>query len=324
MAMLLLLLLLATAVLGSASGHPKPSSRVEGVQKDISLLDYGAVCDGVHPDTAAFNRALAAAGAAVRGDSSSAVVRVPARRTCLTGPFNITSDFTTLYLEADSVVKASDEPALWPVGYPLPTFGPRALFSAFVGFYSVNGSGIDGTGSLDMDGQAWHGGRLDPKNDYKNLPNFVMVHGSANVGIRGVSLLNGCNWNVHLVYSTHCTVDGIRIITPFKGTDGVDVDSSTHIVVRNSFISNGDDCIAIKSGFDCFGIQMNRPSTDILISNISCTHGGSIAVGSEMSGGVADVLITDCLMRNLSGPVLSYRWTQVSARRHFQPCSNRA
>ena len=38
--------------------------------------------------------------------------------------------------------------------------------------------------------------------------------------------------------------------------------------------------------------------------------GGSIAVGSEMSGGVADVLITDCLMRNLSGPVLSYRWTQ--------------
>ena len=32
-------------------------------------------------------------------------------------------------------------------------------------------------------------------------------------------------------------------------------------------------------------------------------QGGAIAVGSEMSGGVADVLITDCRMLNLSGPV---------------------
>jgi hypothetical protein len=55
---------------------------------------------------------------------------------------------------------------------------------------------------------------------------------------------------------------------------------------------------------------MHRPSVDVLIHNVSCTHGGSIAVGSEMSGGVENVLISDCLMRNLSGPVLSYRWTQ--------------
>ena len=292
--------------------EPPARLKTDEVQ-DISLLDHGAVCDGVHADTAAFRSALAAAGAAVRGGGGgggNAVVRVPGQRTCVTGPFNITSDRTTLYLEAGSVVKASDDPALWPAGHPLPTFGPRALFSAFVGFYSVNGSGIDGTGSLDMNGQAWHGGRLDPKNDYKNLPHFVMVHGSAHVRIRGVSLLNGANWNVHLVYSTHCSVDGISIITPFKGTDGVDVDSSTHIVVKNSFISNGDDCIAIKSGFDCFGIQMHRPSSDILISNMTCTKGGSIAVGSEMSGGVANVLIEDCLMYNNSGPILSYRWTQ--------------
>ena len=80
--------------------------------------------------------------------------------------------------------------------------------------------------------------------------------------------------------------------------------------MRDSFISNGDDCIAIKSGFDCFGIAMRRPSSDVLIKNVSCTHGGAIAVGSEMSGGVENVLITDCVLRNLSGPVLSYRWTQ--------------
>jgi polygalacturonase len=90
----------------------------------------------------------------------------------------------------------------------------------------------------------------------------------------------------------------------------VDVDSSTHVRITNSYVSNGDDCIALKSGWDCFGIKMRRPTKDVLIENMTCTRGGSIAVGSEMSGGVADVLISDALMLNLSGPVLSYRWTQ--------------
>ena len=177
-----------------------------------------------------------------------------------------------------------------------------------------------------MNGAAWHGGRLDPKNDYKNLPKFVTVHSSEDVSLSGVSFINGTNWNIHIVYSTRCSVDGVRIVTPFKGTDGIDVDSSTHVIVENVIVSNGDDCVAVKSGFDCFGIAMHRPSSDILIrcclcclccqccqccpcclrclcycaarahtahlSNVSCTRGGSIAVGSEMSGGVENVLIT--------------------------------
>ena len=203
-------------------------------EHDISLLDHGAACDGVRPDTAAFRSAFRAAGVAVQGGGNvGVIVRVPANRTCLTGPFNITSDRTTLYIEAGSAIKASDDPALWPRGWPLPTYGPGILWSSFIGLYSVNGSGIDGEGTLDMNGAAWHGGRLDPQNDYRNLPKFVTVHTSVHTRIRGVSLLNGANWNVHVVYSTHCSVDNVRIVTPFRGTDGVDVDSSTHVVVRH-------------------------------------------------------------------------------------------
>jgi len=161
-----------------------------------------------------------------------------------------------------------------------------------------------------MNGKAWHGGRLDPKNDYKNLPHFVIVHNSTDIVLQDATFRNGACWNLHLLYSTRCTIDRIRIETPFKGTDGIDVDSSTHVTISNSFISNGDDCIALKSGWDCFGIKAHLPTTDVLISNMTCTKGGAIAVGSEMSGGVENVLIEDCLMLNLSGPVLSYRWTE--------------
>ena len=300
------------AVAAVAEGRPAAGGGPAPTRHTIALLDHGAACDGRTPDTAAFRSAFAAAGASIHAGSrlDTAEVRTPGNRTCLTGPFNITSNYTTLFLEAGSTIKASDDPALWPRGWPLPTFGPPYLFSSFVGLYSVRGSGISGEGSLDMNGAAWHGGRLDPKNDYKNLPKFLTVHSSADVHIQGVSLLNGANWNIHLVYSTRCSVDGVRIVTPFKGTDGIDIDSSTHIEVTDVFVSNGDDCVAIKSGFDCFGIAMHRPSSDVLIRNVSCMHGGAIAVGSEMSGGVENVLITDCLLRNLSGPVLSYRWTQ--------------
>ena len=286
----------------------------QGLQQglvNISLLDHAAACDGTTPDTAALRQAFAAAEVAVRGGASAVAVRVPAGRTCITGPFNISANHTILYLEAGSTVKASDDPALWrEAGVSWPTYGPARTLSGFVGLCSVTGSGIGGPGSLDMNGKAWHGGRLDPKNDYKNLPHFVIVHNSTDIVLQDATFRNGACWNLHLLYSTRCTIDRIRIETPFKGTDGIDVDSSTHVTISNSFISNGDDCIALKSGWDCFGIKAHLPTTDVLISNMTCTKGGAIAVGSEMSGGVENVLIEDCLMLNLSGPVLSYRWTE--------------
>eukprot|EP01051_Picozoa_sp_SAG22_P016270 SAG22_NODE_2267_length_2763_cov_3.832584_5_plen_300_part_01 len=226
----------------------------------ISLLDHGAACDGTTPDTAALGKAFAAAEAAVRRGASAAAVRVPRRRTCVTGPFKITANHTTLYLEAGSTLRASDDPALWTnSSVSRPTYGPARTLSGFVGLSSVTGSGIGGPGSLDMNGKAWHGGRLDPKNDYKNLPHFVIVHNSTDIVLQSATFLNGACWNIHLLYSTWCTIDRIRIETPFKGTDDIDVDSSTHVAISNSFISNGDDCIALKSGWDCFGIRAHLP-----------------------------------------------------------------
>eukprot|EP01047_Picozoa_sp_COSAG01_P006654 COSAG01_NODE_244_length_20489_cov_21.366748_3_plen_1243_part_00 len=232
----------STATAAPAAVPPEHHGRAQPGVTTIALLDHGAACDGVRTDTEAFVSALAAAGAAVSAGAELVEVHVPSHRTCLTGPFNITSNSTTLFLEEGSTVKAADDPSLWPRGWPLPTFGPHELFSSFVGLYSVRGSGVAGPGSLDMNGGAWHGGRLDPRNDYKNLPKFLTVHDCADVHIRGVSLLNGANWNIHLVFSTNCSVDGVRIVTPFKGTDGIDVDSSTHIQITNVFVHNGDDC----------------------------------------------------------------------------------
>ena len=67
------------------------------------------------------------------------------------------------------------------------------------------------------------------------------------------------------------------------------------MLIENSFFSTGDDGVAIKSGWDCYGVDTGIPSTNIRIVNltvISPTSAG-VCIGSEMSGGVSDVFVRD-------------------------------
>lgn len=79
-------------------------------------------------------------------------------------------------------------------------------------------------------------------------------------------------------------------------SDGIDIDSSTHVRVSRVFIDVNDDCISIKSGKDADGLRVNRPSENILIENSHFAYGhGGVAMGSETSGGIRDVEVRDCI-----------------------------
>ena len=57
----------------------------------------------------------------------------------------------------------------------------------------------------------------------------------------------------------------------------------------------GDDCVAIKSGKNPEGNEINRPCENINIFDCRAIEGlGGIAIGSEMSGGVKNIRIWDC------------------------------
>ena len=45
-------------------------------------------------------------------------------------------------------------------------------------------------------------------------------------------------------------------------------DSCENVVIKNCYISVGDDGIAIKSGWDQYGISYGRPSANIIIQNV--------------------------------------------------------
>lgn len=45
-------------------------------------------------------------------------------------------------------------------------------------------------------------------------------------------------------------------------------DSCQNVVIEDSYISVGDDGVAIKSGWDQYGIAYGRPSSNIIIRNL--------------------------------------------------------
>jgi len=128
---------------------------------------------------------------------------------------------------------------------------------------------------------------------------LINMSNCQNVIISGLNLQGGASWNVHMVYSDHiithdCVISSERV---WNG-DGWDPDSSTNCTIFGTVFYTSDDSIAIKSGKNPEGNVINRPCEHIQIFDCIGRHGNGISIGSEMSGGVRDVKIWDCDMRN--------------------------
>jgi polygalacturonase len=129
-------------------------------------------------------------------------------------------------------------------------------------------------------------------------PSFIQFLKCERVLVEGVKVGAIPFWGVHLLYTRHATVRGVSVESDRVNNDGVDVDSSSQVVIENCVFCTGDDCIAIKSGRDHDGRSVGIPSENVVIRDCRMERGGSagVAIGSEMSGGVQGVYIFRCNM----------------------------
>jgi polygalacturonase len=129
-------------------------------------------------------------------------------------------------------------------------------------------------------------------------PRTLLVSNSSDVTIKDITLQQAGFWTVQLLYSKQITVDGIVIRNNVDGhgpsTDGIDIDSSSWILVQNCDIDCNDDDFCLKAGRDWDGLRVNRPTEYVVIRKcISRAGAGLITCGSETSGGIRHVLATD-------------------------------
>lgn len=126
-------------------------------------------------------------------------------------------------------------------------------------------------------------------------PRTLLVSESSDVTVKDLTFQQAGFWTIQLLYSQNCTVDGVVIQNNIGGhgpsTDGIDIDSSSYILVENCDIDCNDDNFCLKAGRDADGLRVNRPTEYVVIRNcVSRAGGGLLTCGSETSGGIRYVL----------------------------------
>ena len=130
----------------------------------------------------------------------------------------------------------------------------------------------------------------------------LLIQRCADVTIKGVTFVDAGFWTVQVLYSSYVTVEGITVRNNESGhgpsTDGVDIDSSSWVLVQNCDIDCNDDDFCLKAGRDWDGLRVNRPTEYVVIRHCTARKGGGLlTIGSETSGGIRHVLATDLTAR---------------------------
>ena len=284
---------------------------------------YGAVGDGTTDCTNAIAAAVAAASSwqAGRplGSSRRAVVKFPRGGVFLTRPFNVSSG---IVLEVGGVIRgATGDAALrsWPRIPPLPSYGrdrdltctyghpdKRQRYQALVMAAGARGLVIRGRGTIDGQGPWWWersactGTRKGCRKLKAGRPHLLELHNCSHVEVTGVTLRDSPFWTLHPVYSEHVHIHHITLRAPMyaPNADGINPDSSRHVMIEHNDVSCGDDHVAIKAGLSALARQA---FPRFITENVTVRHntlraGMGISVGSETSGGIRDVRVHDNVM----------------------------
>ncbi|KAM1531221.1 hypothetical protein ACFX1Z_020206 [Malus domestica] len=264
----------------------------------MSIEAFGGVGDGTTSNTEAFRRAILHMQAF--GNTGGSQLNVPKGR-WLTGSFNLTSNFT-LFLEHGAVILGSQDPKQWPVIEPLPSYGRGRERLGGRHISLVHGDGLTNVvitghnGTVDGQGKMWW--ELWWNRTLEHTRGHLLeIKNSRNILISNLTFRNSPFWTIHPVYCSNIVIKDMTILAPLNApnTDGIDPDSSTNVCIEDCYIESGDDLVAVKSGWDHYGIKMARPSSNIIIRRVNGTTPtcSGVGIGSEMSGGISNITIED-------------------------------
>ncbi|KAI0785798.1 glycoside hydrolase family 28 protein [Abortiporus biennis] len=193
----------------------------------------------------------------------------------------------------------------------LPYWTGHAFYFSFqdqVAFWLLGGQNIvlDGGGTLDGAGQAWYDAFA--KNSSLARPIILTVYQANNVTVQNIKMINSPEWTNFVNEGTFVTYKNITISAvstsknQAKNTDGWDTFRSDNVIIADSNVNNGDDCVSFKPN-----------STNILVSNLSCNGSHGISVGSlgQYAGEydiVENVLATNIRMSNAQNGARIKAW----------------
>lgn len=283
------------------------------------LTDFGASANSQALTSGAIAKAIAAAHEAGGG-----IVVVPPGR-WPTGPVHLKSR-VNLHLDAGATLHFSPDPADYLPAVLASWEGLECLIhSPLVYAHDCEDIAVTGAGTLEAGMDVWQQWFARPQAHmdalvalYKMSLDGVPAHerrmteGRANlrppflhfnrcrrVRLEGVKIVNSPFWTVHPFLCEDVLIRGVSIRAHGHNNDGVDPEMSQRVLIENCVFDQGDDAISVKSGRERDGWRLAVPSRHIVMRRCKVLNGHQLmAIGSELAGGVSDVLVEDCEVDN--------------------------
>jgi len=262
-------------------------------EKRYVITDFGAVGDGKTLNTKAIQSAID------KCESDGGGVLIVPEGIFLTGSVFFRQG-VNLHVEKGGVLKGTVDPDDYPQVDTRWEGEEKVWTAALLNFFDMSNVNLTGEGVIDGSGDEWM--ERYPR-DSRELsigrPRLIAIQTCKNVRVSGLSLKNQACWGLFILYSKDVLVENLTIRAAHNiiSSDGIDVDSSRNVRITGCDIDVNDDCIAIKSGKDEDGRRVNRPAEDIIVEKCRFRYGhGGVSMGSEMSGGIRNVEIRDCIM----------------------------
>ena len=256
----------------------------------FNVLDYGALGDGQTLDSPAIQAAIDACRHAGGG-----TVYFPAGN-YVTGSLFL-RDKITLHIDAGATLLGSADENDYPVIRARWEGVERETYAPVIAGSNLHHIAITGRGTINGRGAPWWAKHRAKTLKYPR-PRLISFENCANVLIEGVTLTNSPSWTINPVRCENVTVDKVTIVNPpdSPNTDGINPDSCRNVHISNCHVDVGDDCVTIKSGTEAAGRENLSPCENITVTNCTMVHGhGGVVIGSEMSGSVRNVVISNCI-----------------------------
>jgi polygalacturonase len=128
-------------------------------------------------------------------------------------------------------------------------------------------------------------------------PVMVSIVKCNKVLLQGVTFKNSPSWCLHPLSCENITINNVNVSNPWysQNGDALDMESCKNALIINSTFDAGDDAICLKSGKDEDGRKRGEPCENVIVKNNIVLHGhGGFVVGSEMSGGVKNIFVSNC------------------------------
>ncbi len=271
----------------------------------VSVTDFGAVGDGAADDTTAIQNAIHAC-------PKNGRVLVPPG-TYRVRPLVLKSHMT-LELKENAVLLGDvceEHYPLLPGEIPSESTGdvlqissweghPRVCHQSFLSAHFAEDIAVVGQGVIDgnAENSTWW---KDVKARKIGRPKLVYLNQCENIRFHGILGRNSASWNFHPFFCKNVHFYHIAVEAPkdSPNTDGSDPESCDGVCYIGARFSVGDDAIAIKSGKMYMGMKYKTPACNLVIRNCLMEYAhGAVVLGSEMSGGVKNLNVSQCYFRH--------------------------